>query len=515
MPNWGLDFDWVADDLFAREYQGLMRSSSGDVVVYRNVDLAALRAHPNVSHQTLDALTSLFHEPGETLEPGFARFQHANTFSMRPPVHPPAKQLTARQMTAKNIARFQEDFAEVARSLIDAAVARGEIDFVHDFARPAIAGFWSRTLGLTIEEAEHALKVATDLQRAALMNPDAEAVKIANRAGDEWMDMMTALLERGLRRGEHPMLLELASDHDAMEPLGRPENSCAHFGSALLDGFHTLGAIIAGVVYAMLKGNVQPRALPTDGSPATNVFHEGSRLHPAVTFTLRQAAEDFVYDGTLIARDANVAMMWLFGNRDPDVFADPNAYVLERPNRSKQYTFGGGFYICPGRNIVKMLCETIIEEFVRSSVEARGDRRGHLGSRQHAARVGSAARRDSSDLKRQRRQWLPAPPLLARDEARLPHFDPVCRTRADPAPRRGSGLFLEEPSANTTPRRLRRTASNSRPRTPRSVSRTSICASSAPPIQPRRARLQAACRLGPPRPHGSRGEFLTFYQVSR
>lgn len=48
-PDWGVDFSWVTDDLFARDYQGLMRSSWGDLVAYRNADVEALVAHPQVS----------------------------------------------------------------------------------------------------------------------------------------------------------------------------------------------------------------------------------------------------------------------------------------------------------------------------------------------------------------------------------------------------------------------------------------------------------------------------------
>jgi len=35
-PDFGADFDWIADDLFQRDYQGLLQHEVHGVMVYRN-----------------------------------------------------------------------------------------------------------------------------------------------------------------------------------------------------------------------------------------------------------------------------------------------------------------------------------------------------------------------------------------------------------------------------------------------------------------------------------------------
>jgi len=61
-------------------------------------------------------------------------------------------------------------------------------------------------------------------------------------------------------------------------------------------------------------------------------------------------------------------MLWLLGNRDPAAFDSPNEFRLDR-NHRPDTTFGGGAYICPGRNIVRMFCEIALAELARPEVD--------------------------------------------------------------------------------------------------------------------------------------------------
>ncbi len=67
-PLWGTDYGWVTEDLYRRPYQGLLRTPAGDVLVYRNTDLSALRSHRSCTHQTLSAMTHGLRQPlGEVI----------------------------------------------------------------------------------------------------------------------------------------------------------------------------------------------------------------------------------------------------------------------------------------------------------------------------------------------------------------------------------------------------------------------------------------------------------------
>lgn len=161
----------------------------------------------------------------------------------------------------------------------------------------------------------------------------------------------------------------MTADYRAMEEssAGRPAVLAAMFGASLLDGLHSLGAVIASVVYGLLHAPAALAAVRADQSLVPAAFQEGVRLHPTVIFTQRHARRDLVIEDVAVPAGTAVTMAWLIGNRDPAVFDEPNTYRLGRAQRA-QTTFGGGFYICPGRNLVRLLSEIVLAAVTALSV---------------------------------------------------------------------------------------------------------------------------------------------------
>lgn len=369
-PLWGTDYRWITDDLFHREYQGLLRTPTGDVFVYRNVDLSALRAHPNCTHQTLMAMTHGLRQPDSLTESGIGRMLGVNTASWRHPEHKPGKALLTQLMTPKTLAPLAGDFTGILTTLIDDALERRDIDFVSDFARPAVAQFWCSALGYELAEAERLIELGAQFQLALRVSPSPEQVAVISRAADEFMELTCAILTRSAHTGTYAWLNQLLAQADQMPPVGRPQDPIAHLASPLIDGFHTLVSILSAVVTALIDGGIQPRRIDRDvPSFATATFLEGTRLHPALTAFARQAGADIEFGDVLIPKDTNIFMGWLFGNRDPEVFDDPTTYKLDRANRVKQFTFGGGPYVCAGRTLVQVLCEWLLAELAERDIE--------------------------------------------------------------------------------------------------------------------------------------------------
>jgi cytochrome P450 len=85
---------------------------------------------------------------------------------------------------------------------------------------------------------------------------------------------------------------------------------------------------------------------------------ETLRLNSPGAMIGRQAIEDIDYDGLSIPHGTDLILLWLVSGRDPKAFANPNEFVLDRGNRADQYSFGGGPYICGGRNVARIVGET-------------------------------------------------------------------------------------------------------------------------------------------------------------
>jgi cytochrome P450 len=368
-PNWGTNFDWINDDLFGRDYQGLMRTSSGVILAYTNHDVGGLAVHPKCSHQTLTAITTDMQANPGLQSDGIARLLEHGSFVQRAPLHKPNKQMTIRRFTAQMVPELQREFSAVVAALLDQWLDGGELDFVSSFARKSVAQFWCRTIGLTEEESAHLVALAGDVNLLFKLAPSTEDVNTCNRSSVEYLELFTACLRRGTATGDYPMLSALVADYDATENAVRPPDPFTSFAINVVDGFHTLPVFISGLISGLVTAGLQPADFSTESSTfAAAVFLEGTRLHPALTATYRQATEDFIFDDVFIPEDSNIAMLWLFSNRDPALFTDPKKFLLERPNRAKQHAFGGGIYGCSGRNLVKALCETLLTEFATRRV---------------------------------------------------------------------------------------------------------------------------------------------------
>lgn len=363
--TWSQDLSWVGP-LFEQERPGLARASWGDVVAYRNSDLVALRQHKDISHQKSSDQTAPYLEAGVPYPALFEFFEYS-TFTMQQPEHRPIKQLVSKPMSMQAMSVFRDGFAGIVQDLVREACAADSIEFRSQFAKPAVARFWALALDMPLDESVAAVEAAGAAFGAFTLTATPEEVLAADHGARQYIDILVAALARTHAHGTSPFVAELIS---ASQELGMDaETAYKHCAMSLLDGFNTLGAFLTTQAFALAEAGLQPASV--EGDPfqfATAAFLESTRLHPAVLITLRQATADLVHDDVLIPSGTNIVCLWLAGNRDPQVFPDPLRFQLERDNRAKQLTFGGGHYVCAGRNVVQALCEVMVAEMVRESV---------------------------------------------------------------------------------------------------------------------------------------------------
>ncbi|MUL79047.1 cytochrome P450 [Mycolicibacterium sp. CBMA 226] len=368
-PEWGADFTWVADDLFNREYQGLLRLPDNSVFVYRNSQVAELARHPSVGHQPLDAATRGLTPPGSGADNGVVRFIGASTFPLLQPEHRPKKQLITKMLAPRNLGQFREDLVVILNDLIDECLEVETVDFRSDFARLAVAGFWRRALGISDSESLRLVEVAAKTMAPIRIAPTPEQLSAAGPAAHEFMDILEAALPRSVADDNAPLLRELREWRAGSSFSGEDAESYPLVSSTLIDGFHTVIPFLTSMVFALVEAGHQPSRPDREATAfAAAAYQEGSRLHPAITGLLRQASDDFVYDGVHIPKGTDIMMAWLFANRDPDVFEAPNSYRLDRAKRIKQLSYGGGHYVCAGRNVAQTLSEMMLVELTKRSI---------------------------------------------------------------------------------------------------------------------------------------------------
>ena len=154
------------------------------------------------------------------------------------------------------------------------------------------------------------------------------------------------------------------------------------------------------------------------------------RLNSPVAMIVRRAIEDIEHDGLFIPRGTDFIMLWAVSCRDPRAFSDPNQFVLDRGTRTSQFTFGGGPYICGGRNVARIVGETLAAEMANGgfALEFAGeptlihDRTGRDVI--HSCRSGSRRSEPPSVYLRQEREPMSNVTYIQPDGAASPSTSP-------------------------------------------------------------------------------------------
>jgi cytochrome P450 len=364
--RWGGDFGPLLADLFAAEDTSLMRSLDGSVLAFRNADLRALSANRDLGNLPAPLLAKAF-EASAGAESDFKRLATNHVFTMNPPSHGPMRQVFARQFMPNKVDRFRPAAIKATRRSLAAASGRAEIDFLTDFSFRLTTSFWGELLGLSQAEVSELSSLVPHVSQAFSFIRTDEQTRLVERLAADYLALVSTGIQRSLDVGPPDYLAEMAAEFENAE-VEKPDNLTLMLAATLLDGFHTMAFGLTNVVHALLTRPEQWRAVRSDPTLVPNAFHEGLRLAPPAVFTQRYALADVEHAGVSIPKGTPVTMFWLAGNRDPDVFPDPDEYDLARPVAGRT-TFGGGIHLCPGRSVAKMVIETALAELVSPHIE--------------------------------------------------------------------------------------------------------------------------------------------------
>lgn len=75
----------------------------------------------------------------------------------------------------------------------------------------------------------------------------------------------------------------------------------------------------------------------------------------------RVATQDIEHAGVQIKKGDWVAFFMAAANRDPDMFEQPDKFIINRPNIGRHVTFGHGIHHCLGSGVARMEAEKMLE----------------------------------------------------------------------------------------------------------------------------------------------------------
>ena len=119
---------------------------------------------------------------------------------------------------------------------------------------------------------------------------------------------------------------------------------------------------LSGTLRLMTEFPEQRAMVLEDPSLIPQMSDEALRMVSPVIHMRRTATEETEIRGQRIARDEKVVLWYGAGNRDPNVFPNPDQFDLHRSNVNKHVAFGHGVHKCLGFRVAKMQLEIAYEK---------------------------------------------------------------------------------------------------------------------------------------------------------
>jgi cytochrome P450 len=283
---------------------------------------------------------------------------------MDPPRHDRLKALVQRAFTPRRVAEHAEHIRAIVTGVLDRVADRDECDLITDVAAPVPARVIGSMLGTPPEDDAKIVEwtnVLTGFEDPALRT--------------NWEDAMASFAEAW----EYIIAMKTAREKDPQDDLF---TALAH---AEIDGDKLSDAeIVVFFVLLMAAGNDSTRATYSSGMQAlmehpeqlemlkggdrgllAGAVEEIVRCFPAFSIMARTATRDVELHGQTISEGQKVALWYVSGNRDEEVFERPQEFDILRPSLKEHQAFGaGGRHFCLGANLARLELAIWLEETI-------------------------------------------------------------------------------------------------------------------------------------------------------
>jgi len=289
-----------------------------------------------------------------TPEPGGA----ASILFTDPPEHSRMRRLVSKWFTGREIERMRGYVATVADELL--STLEPPVDLVDAYAVPLPVRVICEMLGVPHED-RHRFRAWVE----PVMSSTAHSAQEIRAALDEFADYLVDLVDERRTAPTTDLIGTLVSARDSDGALTEQE-LVTFVGVLLVAGQENTSNQIANFTYTLLSepGLVTTlRERPEIVPQAVEELLRYLVIGTGVTFA-RIALTDVDVGGTTIPAGDAVMISLAAANRDPRVFADPEAIDLDRaPN--PHLVFGPGTHHCLGASLARMELQEAIGALVR------------------------------------------------------------------------------------------------------------------------------------------------------
>jgi cytochrome P450 len=258
--------------------------------------------------------------------------------------------------------------AETGR-LVSAIAPWGTAELRRAVAGPLAVAVMAQVLGLgQVDPAQvlawyDGIVAAVQAEAAAVripgrpdMSPEMSRA-VADPAGTAaFAELAASLREVIARGGRDDALTGLAEAAGSLTE----EEAISNAAVLLFGGIETTEGMIVNAVLHLLSSPAQLALVRADPGLVPAVVEESLRLEPAAAVVDRYATRDTRLGAAVIRAGDQVTVSIAGANRDPAVFADPDAFDVRRPNAGRHLAFAHGPHFCLGAHLARLEAQVAV-----------------------------------------------------------------------------------------------------------------------------------------------------------
>lgn len=259
--------------------------------------------------------------------------------------------------------RVEEDIAPWAEQTIAAMIKNiggGNIDVMQSYAVELPARFVTRLIGTPEEDWpllrnwSNAFMVTADFTAEERQQSNLELAQYYSEA----VDARIAAMERGDAVGDDLMSAFIRAEFEGKRlSADEVKRFCI---TLVVAGAETTVYLLGNLVANFLEMPELFSALKENRTLVRPFIEESLRRDGPPQRLFRVATRDTLVNGTQVREGDWVAIFYAAANRDPAMFEDPDAFILNRENINKQLTFGHGIHSCMGARVARMEADKFV-----------------------------------------------------------------------------------------------------------------------------------------------------------
>jgi cytochrome P450 len=255
-------------------------------------------------------------------------------------------------------ARFAQLVASQTERLIDELQPAGRAELRRGLAGPLAVAVVTRALG--IEGADARAVLGWYEQIVATVTDLTAGRPIGAEGRDAYAALSAAIAPALERESDASLLAAAASDAGGLER----ERVISNAAVLLFGGIETTEGMVANAVWHLLANPDELARVMAFPDLLANAIEESLRLEPAAAIVDRYATADVELAGAPIRCGDLVRISITAANRDPEVFADPDRFDVQRGNARRHLAFAHGPHACIAMHLARLETHTALQQLL-------------------------------------------------------------------------------------------------------------------------------------------------------